>query len=121
MADAATIDQLELVTDDPRKESVEIGPIQLIRQFRAAQKKYGELISRPLAAVILGVSTTQICVWCQKGRLSPINIGPVHFVALSEVTALYEERTSGDLPVGGRGKKLPTMAEVVRLAAKIHE
>jgi hypothetical protein len=33
--------------------------------------------------------------------------------------ALYQERLKGDFPVGGRGKKLPSMAEVVRLGFDI--
>ena len=116
---AATAEQFELITDDPRADVEELGPIALLSQFRAAQAEHGELIARPLAAAILGVSAQQVGYWCLKGRLTNIEIGPVKMVSGSEVQALYQERLENDLPVGGRGKKLPSMAEQIQLGSQI--
>lgn len=120
MVDGATAEQFELIEDDPRSAAEDIGPLQLIRDFRAAQRKHGDLISRPLAGAILGISTAHLSSLCGRGRLTAIDIGPTHFLAVSEVMALYRER-QGELPKGGRGHKLPSLAQVVRDAAAITE
>lgn len=118
-ATADDLEQFELITDDPRVSTDEIGPLQLIRAFRDARKKYGDLIARPLACEILGVTGGQLAVWCLRGRLTDVAIGPVKLVPADEVVALWKERQAGGYSVGGRGKKLPSMAEVVRLGSQI--
>lgn len=119
MVDAsAGAEQFELIDDDPRQD-VEIGPLELLREFRSAQRKHGNLITRPLASAILGVGTETIATWCNRGRLTNISIGPVRLVPGDEVEALYHERARGELSQGGRGHKLPSMAEVVRQGIKV--
>lgn len=111
----ATAEQFELIEDDPR---IECTGMDMIRQWRAARKEHGELVARGFAAQILGVSSGQVAVWCTRGRLSDIVIGSIKAVALDEVVALRKERMENELSVGGYGKKMPSMAEVVRASLK---
>lgn len=120
MANASTAEQVELITDDPRVDAGEVGPLELLRQWRKANAEHPNgLLARPLAAEILGVSTAQISSWVGRGRLTDICIGPCKLLCADEVIALRKERMEEGLSVGGRGKKLPSMSEVVRLGAKV--
>lgn len=116
---ADDLEQYELITDDPRVDAEELGPLQVIRAYREAKKLHGDLISRPLACEILGVSGGQLAVWCIRGRLTDVAIGPVKLVPSDEVIALWKERHQGGFAVGGRGHKLPSMADVVRLGLQV--
>lgn len=119
MGTTATIDdpgQLELIEDDPRVPAEELGPLQLIRAFRAAKNEHGDLIARPLAAEILGVGANQIGVWTARGRLTDVRVGSVKLVPAAEVLALFKER---EIKINVGGRKLPSMAEVVRLGSQI--
>lgn len=113
------LEQLELITDDDRVSAEHIGPLQLFREFRKAQAEHGDLLARPLAAEILGVPAGHVAVWCMRGRLTDVQIGPVRLVPANEVLALWKERAENGVSVGGRGKKLPSMAEVLRLGSQI--
>lgn len=120
MSNASTVEQFELINDDPRVDEGDIGPLELLRAWRKAHAEHpGGLLARPLAAEILGCSTGQIATWCGRGRLTDVVIGPVRLVPADEVIALWKERKEQGLSVGGRGKKLPSMAEMIRLGSKI--
>lgn len=120
MASASVAEQFELIKDDPRVDDSEMGPIQLLRAWKQAYSDHpGGLIARPLAAAILGISTAHVANLCARGRLSDVSIGPCKLVSAAEVEALWEERKRNGLSVGGRGKKLPSMAEVIRLGSKV--
>lgn len=117
---AGLVEQYELISDDPRVDSDDIGPLQLYRAWRKAQAEHpGGLLARPLAAEILGVSHGQLGSWISRGRLTNVCIGPVKMVPADEVMALWRERRDKGCSVGGRGKKLPSMAEVIRLGSQI--
>lgn len=118
---ADDLEQYELITDDSRVDAEHIGPLQLFRAFRKAREEYGELLSRPLVCEVLGVTSGQLSVWLSRGRLTDVAIGTVRLVPADEVLALYQERASGTVSHGGRGKKLPSMAEVLRLGYQITE
>jgi len=111
----ATLDQYELIEDDPRVDAEKAGPMELLRAWRDAREKHGELISRAFAASLLGVGTGHISVWCSRGRLTDVKIGKITAVALDEILALRDERMNEGLSVGGHGKKMPSMAEVIKL------
>lgn len=119
MASAATVDQLELIKDDPRKEASDLGPLALYREYKKARAQYGDLITRPLAAEILGVSSNQVGVWCDRGRITAVNIGPTKFVPGSEIEALYRQRSDDGLPKGGAGRTAIPMSEIVRLGSNL--
>lgn len=120
MASASTAEQFELISDDPRVDDADLGPLQLIRAWRKANADHpGGLIARPLAAEILGISTAHISSLVGRGRFTDVAIGPCKLLPVDEVMALWRERRDEGLSVGGRGKKLPSMAEVIRLGAKV--
>lgn len=120
MSNASTVEQFELINDDPRVDEADLGPLELLRAWRKAHAEHpGGLLARPLAAEILGVSGGHIATWCGRGRLTDVVIGPCRLVPADEVIALWKERKEQGLAVGGRGHKLPSMAEVIRLSAKV--
>lgn len=120
MSKACTAEQFELISDDPRVDESDVGPLELIRQWRKAHADHpGGLVTRPFAAELLGISTSQIGVWTLSGRLTDVVIGPARMLPVDEVMAMWRERREQGLSVGGRGKKLPSMAEVVRLSTQI--
>lgn len=112
----AEIEQFELIEDDPRSESESGSTRGMLQQWRNARAEHGELISRAFGAALLGVSAGQVAVWCSRGRLTNIECGIYKTVALDEVIALRQERIDKELPVGGKGKKLPSMSEVIKLS-----
>lgn len=116
---AEDLEQFELISDDPRVDAEKIGPLQLFRAFRKAREEHGELLARPLAAEILGVTPSQLSVWVSRGRFTDVVIGPVKLIPANEVEAMWRERSENGNAVGGRGKKLPSMSEVLRLGSQI--
>lgn len=117
----AKIEQVELIDDDPRQDLAELSPLELIREYRSASKRHGGLITRPLAAEILGVTPAQIGAWCARERLTDVSLGPVKFVPGNEVEALYRERVEQGISKGGRGRKSMKMSDVVRLGSQLTE
>lgn len=99
-------DQPELISDDPRILETDnlMTPFRIAKEFRDATAEYGPLISRPLAAAILETTPAQIGTWCDRGRLTDIRLGDgrLVFVSGNEVETLFEERSRGYNPKGGR-------------------
>ena len=110
-----TADQYELIEDDPRVDADKAGPMEMIKAWRDAREKYGDLVSRAFGASVLGVGTSSISVWCSRGRLTDVKIGKITCVPLDEILALRDERMNDGLSVGGHGKKMPSMSEVIKL------
>lgn len=109
------IDQLELIQDDPKTKKKGVTK-DLVNQWLSARRNHGELISRAMGAALIGVPAGQVAVWCSRGRLTNILCGPFKVVALDEVMALRQERIDQKMSVGGKGKKLPSMSEVIKLS-----
>lgn len=113
-------DQAEFPFDDPRiDEQGDLSARELYRLWKEAKALHGDLVTRAFAAALLGCSTSQVSVWATRGRLSDVAIGPVHLVPIREVIALWNERAKEGIPVGGRGKKAPSMYDAVRQSVKI--
>lgn len=114
-------DQAEFPFDDPRLDEFggDVGGLQLVREWRALIKEHGHLVTRAFAAEVLGCTTAQIASWVSRGRLTDCRIGPVVMVPIREVLALWHERAKEGIPVGGRGKKAPSMYDAVRASVKI--
>jgi len=119
MPNTATVEQFELIKDDARKEVAHVGPIAFLRAIKLEREKHGELVTRAMAAEILGVSVAQIAVWCSRERLTSIEIGPMKLIPGNEVLVLYQQRKDGELPLGGRGHKQPSLASYLRGATKL--
>ena len=116
MGRAATRNDVELITDDPRKEIASV--LGEWRAFRETCKEEGGLITQGQAAVILGVSSGTMSVWMGRGRFSTFKFLGAKFVSSREVLACYDQREKGEMAVGGRGHKAPALADLVR-AAKV--
>ena len=117
MASPLTAEQFELITSDPRAEKV-FSVMDEWRKFRELSKQEGGLITAGAAGKFLGVPTGQVNSWMSRGRLSVFELQDVKFLSGREVMALYKEREVEGPRTGGRGKKAPSLAEVVRAAAE---
>lgn len=117
-AETIPADQAEFPFDDPRIDE-DLSARELYRLWKEATALHGDLVTRAFAAALLGCSTSQVSVWATRGRLSDVAIGPVRMVPIREVLALWNERAKEGIPVGGRGKKAPSMFEAVRASVKI--
>jgi len=114
--DFTQAEQLELITDDPRVKETVRGVVQEWKAFRATSKEVGGLITRSQAAKILDSTTDVICTWIRRGRLTGYNFLGTHFCSSKEVLLLAKERLEGNISKGGRGKKAPSLAEMVKAA-----
>lgn len=115
---AVPVDQAEFPFDDPRLDA-EVSGLRLVKEWKAQVKLHGHLVTRAFAAEVLGCSTAQVASFTSRGRLTDVRMGPVVMVPIREVLALWHERAEEGLPVGGRGKKAPSMFDAVRQGAKI--
>ena len=89
-----------------------------MRKYFAAQKKYGHLVTRPMAAELLQVAPQSIQSYLRRGRLTDIKIGPTAFIPATEVMAIWKERYETGKPVGGGGgPKAKGVAKMTRLQA----
>jgi len=112
MPSAVTAEQFELVTDDPRRESVS----DELRQWWKASREMRGLLTQSQAALILGVQTGQICSWVSRGRLSSRVVAGVRMVGGAEVAALLQERNQQIRCSGGRGIKAPSLSSLADAA-----
>lgn len=117
MSEAVTADQLDLITDDPRREAKK-SPLAILRELTHARETYGELITPTLAARVLDVSRQHLDTWMRRGRLTRVEIGQCVFVPAQEIEVLYEERRTGEVTKIPGQKKLPSLAEVIKLSQK---
>jgi len=112
MPSAITAEQFELVSDDPRRESIS----DELRQWWQASREMRGLLTQSQAALILGVSGGQVGVWVKRGRLSSRVVAGVRMVGGAEVTALLHERNAEVRCAGGRGIKAPSLASLADAA-----
>jgi hypothetical protein len=112
MPPAVTAEQFELVTDDPRRDSIS----DELRQWWKASREMRGLLTQSQAALILGVNTGQIGVWIRRGRLSARVVAGVRMVGGAEITALLHERNHDIRRTGGRGVKAPSLSSLADAA-----
>lgn len=112
MPSAVTAEQFELVTDDPRRDSIS----DELRQWWQASREMRGLLTQTQAALILGVQTGQIASWIKRGRLSSRMVAGVRMVGGGEVTALLHERNQEIRCAGGRGVKAPSLSSLADAA-----
>lgn len=112
MPSAVTAEQFELVTDDPRRDSIS----DELRQWWKASREMRGLLTQSQAALILGVQTGQIGSWVSRGRLSSRVVAGVRMVGGAEVAALLQERNREIRCSGGRGVKAPSLASLADAA-----
>jgi hypothetical protein len=114
---SASLLQADLITDDPRCESPQ-GIMEDIREFVRASKECNGLLTVGQASKILDVGSNQISVWAARGRIKSRVVLGVRMVSAGEVVALRRERAEGVVPVGGRGNKAASLADMVAEAWK---
>lgn len=107
--------QPELISDDPRCEDSQ-GIMADVREFVAASREFGGLLTSGQAAKILDVSSGQVSSWALRGRLRSKMVLGVRMVSAGEVLALRRERSSGVLQTGGRGHKAASLSDLVSAA-----
>lgn len=107
--------QFELITDDPRTEDFR-GVMAELRDFYQTSKEMGGLLTMTQAGKILGVPSSQISTWVSRGRISSKEFLGVRMVSGGEVIALHKERAENIRCSGGRGKKAPTLGDMVTAA-----
>jgi len=112
MPSAVTPEQFELVTDDPRRESI----TDELRQWWKASREMRGLLTQSQAALILGVQTGQVGSWIRRGRLTARVVAGVRMVGGAEVTALLHERNQEIRCAGGRGVKAPSLSSLADAA-----
>lgn len=112
MPPAITAEQFELLSDDPRRESV----TDELRQWWQASREMKGLLTQNQAALILGVQTGQIGNWIRRGRLSSRVVAGVRMVGGGEVAALLQERQNEIRKSGGRGVKAPSLSALADAA-----
>jgi hypothetical protein len=107
--------QAELISDDPRCDAPR-GVIADIKEFLAASKECGGLLTVGQAGKILGVSSSQVSVWASRGRIKAKVVLGVRMVSAQEVLALYRERLSEGVKVGRRPAYAATLSDMVAAA-----
>lgn len=107
--------QAELISDDPRCEASQ-GIVADIREFIAASKECGGLLTVGQAAKILGVSSSQVSVWAARGRIKAKVVIGVRMVSAKEVLALHRERLSEGVKVGRRPAGAASLSDMVSAA-----
>lgn len=107
--------QPEFTLDDPRDEASQ-GIMADIREFVAASRECGGLLTVGQGAKILDVSSGQVSSWALRGRIKSKMVLGVRMVSAGEVLALRRERDAEGLKVGGRGHKAASLADMVSAA-----
>lgn len=111
---AVAITQPELISDDPRCEGH--GVLADFRDFIQASKECKGLLTIGQAARILDVTSGQMSVWVNRGRIKSKVVVGVKMVSAGEVAALLRERNQDGVRTGGRGMKAPSLADMVSTA-----
>lgn len=106
------VSQPELISDDPRCEDSQ-GIMADIKEFMAASRECGGLLTVGQAAKILDVSPGHISTWAGRGRLKAKVVLGVRMVSAGEVLALRRERATEGVRTGGRGLKAVSLADLV--------
>lgn len=113
---AATAEQFDLITDDPRCEDTLGNPFKEFKRFRELQKEHGNLLTISQAARILDVTSSQVSVWVSRQRFTSYTCLGAKMIPAIEVIALYKERAEEGIRTGaGRGVKAPSLAEMAKL------
>jgi len=107
--------QVELITDDPRCEAPQ-GLVADVREFLAASKECGGLLTVGQAGKILGVSSNQASVWAARGRIKAKVVLGVRMVSAKEVLALHRQRLSEGVKAGRRPAGSASVADMVDAA-----
>lgn len=111
----AVVLQAELISDDPRCDAPQ-GIVADLKEFVAASRECGGLLTVGQAGKILDVPSSQVSVWASRGRIKAKVVLGVRMVSAKEVLALYRERITEGVKVGRRPAYASTLSDMVAAA-----
>lgn len=110
---AATIDQFEMMLNDPRLESTDPTIMEEIRAFKDATARHGGLLGMSQVAAIANVSQPTVSRHVKAGRFTVYEIVGMKLLPLDEVMAYLRVRNEELLSKGGRGLKAPKFRDLI--------
>jgi len=107
MSVCATGHEPELISDDPRREiKPEFSDMSFAEAYDLAHEKYGVLVPRSAIKICLDLSQQAASSLLRRGAFTRVDIHGEVFVPLSELEARISQKSTGQLPRGGRGNRI---------------
>ena len=110
-----SIEQFEMILQDPRIVSSDPSLMDELKGFVEATQRHGGLLAAKQVAALANVHSGTISRHIKSGRFTTYEFVEMTFLPLDEVMAYLKARNEDLLSKGGHGLKAPKFKDIVKI------